>query len=390
MKILHVTSPKISPSTFDKSGDTKVALTILESRPDHHLLGNNVDGALDSLENKVHHLPLSRCYGVTTCKMLDELASSYDVIIVHIPYLAICVRLKGVALSNKPVKFILVHHTPPDISVDISYRNAAAFQHLNQCENVHQVFVSKNHYQRYLSQLNKGEVGLNVARSDKVNRSSVIYSGVCPNAYGLSGSSEFEVKPDFDICVIGRLDMSKKIVESLQLALSISDRVLYVGSIENASAANRSPRSKAYLDEFQKLESKITHIERLDNKDLVKNWIPRCKVNLTLAGSETFGLTLIESALVGVPTLALDRGGHTEIINSLHVGKLLSMSKLRKSGRIKVLKRAFDDISDLPVSDKILLSRSVQSSFSLDKMISSYEKLINSAASFNKCNMLDI
>jgi len=374
MKILHATSIKVPSSEFDKIGATRIAKTFFINNPKmYDLVANDEPGLYSNVVNKLYHVPSCRSHGIALYNKLGEISGEYDMVIMHLQFVAFALQITRLAQSFRNTKFVVVHHNAPDMNTDISYRYRKEFaEHFSQ-PNVYTICLTNNHRERLVGiadWLSTPE------HSSDLSRILTIYNG--------SEFCETEITPissrPFDTIVISRLDMSKYVLETLTLLLACDnvENVLYIGDSENSSS--KGDKWVSYLNDFHRL--KEAHPDRLkcvgpiDNKDVCEKWMPLAKVHVNLSYLETFGLTAIEAANAGVPSIVHTKGGGLpELVNLLDAGMVVDFSRKRFKGRVEILNDAISRVKNIQDSKLHEVRSLCRSKFDVNTMINSYHQI---------------
>lgn len=132
---------------------------------------------------------------------------------------------------------------------------------------------------------------------------SVVYNGEDPSEF------EFVAKPDNYLCFLGRFDRDKNPHLAIELAINMGMKIKVAGKLD-----------------FEGSEYFDTHIKKYIGHPLVEylgeigfdkkvELLAHAKCNLhPISFREPFGLTVIEAAYCGTPTLAIKRGSMSELI----------------------------------------------------------------------------
>jgi glycosyltransferase involved in cell wall biosynthesis len=143
------------------------------------------------------------------------------------------------------------------------------------------------------------------------------YVGVCYN--GLDPAEfPYVAKPDDYVCFIGRLDAEKAPHLAIDLAIKLGKKIKVAGKIDF--------QGRAYYEEkieplFQ--NPLVEFLGELGHKEKVE-LLSHAQVNLHPTNfREPFGLTVLEAAYCGTPTLAIRRGSMPELIEEDRTGVLV-------------------------------------------------------------------
>ncbi len=148
--------------------------------------------------------------------------------------------------------------------------------------------------------------------SPHLNYIATVYNGEDP--------SEFPVvaEPEDYVCFLGRFDPDKTPHLALQLAEEIGIKIKIAGKIDFQGREYFNKQIRPYLN-----SPSVEYLGELGFKDKVK-LISNAKANLhPTSFREPFGLTIVEAAYCGTPTLAIRRGAMTELIEDGFTGRLV-------------------------------------------------------------------
>jgi glycosyltransferase involved in cell wall biosynthesis len=146
----------------------------------------------------------------------------------------------------------------------------------------------------------------------ELNYVGVAYNGEDPNAFPVVE------KPGNYVCFLGRFDRDKNPHIAIQLAINYGIKIKLAGKIDHKSNGYFEEEVAPYLD-----HPLVTYLGELGFKDKVK-LLSKAKCNLHPTGfREPFGLTVVEAAYCGTPTLAIARGAMSEVIEEDRTGMLV-------------------------------------------------------------------
>ncbi|HSX52825.1 MAG TPA: glycosyltransferase family 4 protein [Patescibacteria group bacterium] len=140
----------------------------------------------------------------------------------------------------------------------------------------------------------------------------VVYNGMDP--------AEFPVviKPENYLCYIGRFDRDKSPHLAIQLALRLGIKIKLAGKIDH--------EGNSYFDEEIKpllRHPLVEYIGEVSHKDKIE-LVSKARCNLhPISFREPFGLTVMEAAYCGTPTLTIRRGSMPELIEEGRTGVLI-------------------------------------------------------------------
>lgn len=125
-------------------------------------------------------------------------------------------------------------------------------------------------------------------------------------------------RPKDYVCFLGRFDREKNPHLAIELALSLGIKIKVAGKIDFAAEGYFKEEVEKYFD--NPLVEYLGELNFKDKVELLKN----AKANLHPTGfREPFGLTVLEAAYCGTPTLALARGSMPELIEEGRTGLLV-------------------------------------------------------------------
>jgi glycosyltransferase involved in cell wall biosynthesis len=165
----------------------------------------------------------------------------------------------------------------------------------------------------------------------------VVYNGLDPAPFPISHTIEEY------LCFLGRFDRSKQPHLAIQLALKLGMKIKLAGKIDYEGADYYEEECKPF--ENHPLVEFLGEVD-LDGKiELVS----KAKCNLHPTGfREPFGLSVLEAAYCGTPTIAISRGSMPELIEEGRTGLLVedfaagyhSISKCFEMDREYIAQRA--------------------------------------------------
>ncbi len=168
--------------------------------------------------------------------------------------------------------------------------------HYSEREHLYYVSISKNQQEAY----------------PHLKYVGVVYNGEDP--------ADFPIveKPDDYVCFLGRFDREKNPHLAIKLAINLGIKIKLAGKVDHLA--------EGYFDEEVKPLLKNPLVEYLGEIGFKKKvkLLSRAKCNLHPTGfREPFGLTVLEAAYCGTPTLAIDRGSMPELIEESRTGALV-------------------------------------------------------------------
>jgi glycosyltransferase involved in cell wall biosynthesis len=140
-----------------------------------------------------------------------------------------------------------------------------------------------------------------------------VYHGLDPNPF------PFVAAPEDYLCFLGRLDEAKQPHLAIQLAIKLGMKLKIAGPI--MLYFEKDYLEKKCFPYFN--HPLIEYLGELGMDEKIE-MLSRAKCNLHPTGfREPFGLTIIEAAYCGTPTLAIRRGSLPELIEDKHTGILV-------------------------------------------------------------------
>lgn len=176
------------------------------------------------------------------------------------------------------------------------YINNFPIEYYNQRKNLNFVAISKNQMESF----------------PDLKYLGVVYNGEDP--------AEFPVikRPDNYVCFVGRFDREKNPHMAIQLAIASGVRIKLAGKHDYGSRSYFNEEIRPYLD-----HPLVEFLGQLDREATIK-LLSRAKCNLHPTGyREPFGLTVLEAAYCGTPTLAISKGAMPELIEAGQTGFLV-------------------------------------------------------------------
>jgi glycosyltransferase involved in cell wall biosynthesis len=158
---------------------------------------------------------------------------------------------------------------------------------------------------------------VSVSRNQQAAYPGLNYLGV---AYNGEDPELFPVvtQPDDYVCFVGRLDHEKNPHLAIQLAIHLGVPIKLAGKIDFQGERYFATEVEPYLD-----HPLVEYLGEADAVDTV-NLLAHARCNLHPTGfREPFGLTVLEAAYCGTPTLAIARGSMPELIEVGRTGILV-------------------------------------------------------------------
>jgi len=140
----------------------------------------------------------------------------------------------------------------------------------------------------------------------------VVYNGENPDDFPLV------TEPQDYLCFLGRIDRDKNPHLAIQLAISLGIKIKLAGKIDHFSEGYFEDEIEPYLN--HPLVEYLGELGFEDKVELVGN--AKCNLHPTNF-REPFGLTVLEAAYCGTPTLAVARGSMPELIEPGRTGILV-------------------------------------------------------------------
>jgi len=141
---------------------------------------------------------------------------------------------------------------------------------------------------------------------------STVYNGENPDEFPLI------TEPENYVCFLGRFDRDKNPHLAIQLAISMGIKIKLAGKIDYRGAGYFVEEIEQYLN-----HPLVEYLGELGFEDKI-NLLSKAKCNLHPTNfREPFGLTVLEAAYCGTPTLATYRGSMPELIEPSRTGMLV-------------------------------------------------------------------
>lgn len=145
-----------------------------------------------------------------------------------------------------------------------------------------------------------------------LNYVNVVYNGEDPASFPIVES------PEDYLCFLGRFDREKSPHLAIQLAINHGLRIKIAGKIDHSSEGYFQDEVEPFLK--HPLVEYMGEVDFDQKIDLLSKAI--CNLHPT-SFREPFGLTVIEAAYCGTPTLAINRGSMPELIENGRTGLLV-------------------------------------------------------------------
>jgi glycosyltransferase involved in cell wall biosynthesis len=158
---------------------------------------------------------------------------------------------------------------------------------------------------------------VSISLSQQMVLPDLIFAG---NVYNGEDPDEFPIvtNPDKYLCFLGRFDRDKNPHLAIQLALNLGIKIKLAGKIDFRGREYFETEIKQYLD--HPLVEYIGEVGFKDKVELLSNAL--CNLHPTNF-REPFGLTVMEAAYCGTPTIATLRGSMNELIEPNRTGVLV-------------------------------------------------------------------
>jgi len=175
--------------------------------------------------------------------------------------------------------------------------------------------ISFNEFPYYLARKHLNYVSISKnqqAAFPELNWRGVVYNGEDPENFPLN------IKPQNYVCFVGRFDREKTPHLAIQLAINLGIKIKLAGKIDFLG-------NEYYRNEIRKYvrHPLVDILGELTAKETAR-LVCRAKCNLHPTGfREPFGLTVLEAAYCGTPTLAIERGSMPELIEEGRTGMLV-------------------------------------------------------------------
>jgi glycosyltransferase involved in cell wall biosynthesis len=176
----------------------------------------------------------------------------------------------------------------------------------------------------------------------------------------------FNAEPEDFFIIVGRMTPGKGIVEAIRIAKRARLKLLIVGHV-----TSHLPWSENYFLKEVKPQidgDRIRYIERLPYREIVTLMGKAKGFLFPLQWDEPFGLVVIEAMAAGTPVIAYGRGSMPELIKNGETGYLVENEHemVAMSNRTESL-------------DRERCRAWVAEHFSMDQMVSGYERLYHAA-----------
>lgn len=146
----------------------------------------------------------------------------------------------------------------------------------------------------------------------ELNYAGVVYNGEDPEQFPIVS------KPEQYVCFLGRFDRDKNPHLAIQLAINKGIKIKLAGKLDHLGDGYFEEQVKPYFD--HPLVEFLGEVNFEEKVQLLAN--AKCNLHPTNF-REPFGLTVLEAAYCGTPTLAVARGSMPELIEEGRTGILV-------------------------------------------------------------------
>jgi glycosyltransferase involved in cell wall biosynthesis len=150
------------------------------------------------------------------------------------------------------------------------------------------------------------------AACPELNFVGTVYNGEDPDMFPMV------TEPDNYVCFLGRFDRDKNPHLAIQLAINLGIKIKLAGKVDHEGVDYFEEEVVPYFD-----HPLVEYLGELDFDGKVE-LLSHAKVNLHPTNfREPFGLTVLEAAYCGTPTMAIARGSMPELIEDERTGLLV-------------------------------------------------------------------
>lgn len=212
--------------------------------------------------------------------------------------------------------------------------------------------------------------------------SGLPFVGNVYNGIPMEGNFSFNKKGGSSMTIAGRIKKEKGFEEAIEVARRTNRHLRISGEVRPSQEAF----SKILSDLVQK-NSSLVEIESFVYHNLMGQFWGNAKLFIyPIQWEEPFGLVMIEAMACGTPVIAYARGSVPEVIKDGVTGFIVNSSDVDKRGNwiikktgIEGLKEAVEKIYNMPDAEYLEMRKAsrihVEENFTLEKMVSSYEKI---------------
>ncbi len=208
-------------------------------------------------------------------------------------------------LHNLMPRIDIIHSHYFDLKDFSAFPNLTTIHNRFELDNMEYFQERKNLYFASISQNQQ-------AAFPSLNYVGVVYNGENPKQF------PFVEKPDDYVCFLGRFDRDKNPHEAIELAISLGIKIKVAGKVDHEGEGYFEEKVAKYFD-----HPLVEYLGELGFDDKVE-LLSRARCNLHPTNfREPFGLTVLEAAYCGTPTLAVRRGAMPELIEHGKTGLLV-------------------------------------------------------------------
>ncbi|HSX08227.1 MAG TPA: glycosyltransferase family 4 protein [Candidatus Saccharimonadales bacterium] len=198
---------------------------------------------------------------------------------------------------------------------------------------------------------------ISISKNQRRDAPDLPYAGTVYNGIDLQYFPYANAPEDY-LLIAGRIVPEKGIKEAIQVAKHTGNRLLIIGPVFPGT-------SQGYFEQYIKpqLSDQILYLGFVEQSQMWR-YYQKAKAFLTpVQWEEPFGLTTIEAAACGTPTISLRRGAAPEIIEHGKTGYIVDSIAEMADAVNKIV-----DIKRADCRDRIIAK------FSIDIMVDAYEK----------------
>lgn len=189
----------------------------------------------------------------------------------------------------------------------------------------------------------------------ELNYMGVAYNGEDPDLFPIV------TEPDNYVCFLGRFDREKNPHMAIELAINLGMKIKVAGKIDHLGEGYFDEEVKKYFT-----HPLVEYMGELDFEQKV-DLLSHAKINLHPTGfREPFGLTVLEAAYCGTPTLAIARGSMPELIEEGRTGML-----------VEDFVEGYHDIPKMLEMDRMYIANRARMLFNYKTMTQEYVKIYN-------------
>lgn len=210
----------------------------------------------------------------------------------------------------------------------------------------------------------------------KTQISEIVYNGVDTSLYSLSSK-----KGDY-LLWLGRLSKAKDkngefldpkgVRWAIALAKKTGEKLLLSGNVEDMEFYNKD--IKPYLNDKIQWVGAVSSEQMLTREEVIKLYQGAKAYLMTINWEEPFGLVMIEAMSCGTPVIAFNRGSVPEIVVDGLTGYVIDYHR-GVDGLVETVRK----INSMPEGDYQQMRKNcrkqVVENFSIEKMVTNYEKL---------------